>query len=654
MSNPDSRGAAAEQQIENIYTALSLEELRAWDPSPGVAAGDGVLTADLAAEATVSLRGSKTIFGDPVDFELTVKADRPGMEVRVTFGSHFQSFSRSLGVMEQTVQTFAFAAPPEGFRHGGGESDGTVRLPIRLSSIAFSRGKGPAEAVRVEDVQLRCRTRIEPDEAVKLVAATAESPYEGVWTAVCTAWNLLPEAVEGQLHKVLRDWEGNVRGEEVMDWTLPPNGESVSETAAFDIDPADNFLAADFTFVANGREDVCASACYARPLEESGSNELQPSSPWGMGIYLNRYPDSEPGRALMDKAAALARDAGVKWTREEFMWSRICPERGAYRFDFYDRVVETALAHGISVYGLVDYWSRWTKPYTEEGIEDYCEYARDLVLHYKDRIKHWEVWNEPNIFFWQGPKEMYPVLLERAYAAIKEADPDAKVLGISTCTFDPTFIQMCTSYGAPYDILTVHPYRNELDDLGLMDDFWMTADLVDHRPIWVTEMGWSSNVGRQDPAMGPAGVSEREQAERLARCYLSSMASECCQNISWYNFRCDGTDPFYNETNFGVLRRDLTPKPAYRAAATVCNTLSEGKAARREDFEPVFGLTMGDATALWCGAEPREVRVRVSDGVRVLNLMGEELHPERIGDVLRLQLQPNRPVFIKGGEAVPA
>ena len=53
-----------------------------------------------------------------------------------------------------------------------------------------------------------------------------------------------------------------------------------------------------------------------------------------------------------------------------------------------------------------------------------------------EKILDWEVYNEPNIFFWQGPRDMYAELLTRAYASIKAANPQARVLGCSTAVID--------------------------------------------------------------------------------------------------------------------------------------------------------------------------------------------------------------------------
>ena len=52
------------------------------------------------------------------------------------------------------------------------------------------------------------------------------------------------------------------------------------------------------------------------------------------------------------------------------------------------------------------------------------------VEHFGDRIRHWEVWNEPCWQgFFSGTPEEYAELLKVAYRAIKRAQPEAVVLG---------------------------------------------------------------------------------------------------------------------------------------------------------------------------------------------------------------------------------
>ena len=356
----------------------------------------------------------------------------------------------------------------------------------------------------------------------------------------------------------------------------------------------------------------------------------------------------------MTKAAEIAMAAGVKWSREEMQWAIIEPERGKFDWSRYDAVVETANSHGISVYGLIDYWNEWTKPYTPEGIADYVNYCKALVGRYKGRINHWEIWNEPNIFFWPGPKEVYPQLLKAAYKAIKEVDPDAQVLGCSTAGIDSSFIKMVMDAGAPFDILTIHPYRYALDDeqfIKELQDVHKLTEQIDGkpRPVWITEMGWPTDI--------PNGVTERHQASLIARTYLCTAASQAAENVSWYDFRDDGGSPFYNEHRFGVVRSyDFAPKPAYRALASVCRTLSGQKLAGKIDLGAgimAYKFAGGghETVAIWARGRTAVLRLKV-DGtdLTMRDLMYQDTKLTPSEKSLLLVANEDIPVFITGSK----
>jgi len=602
---------------------------------------DGSWSVDFSKTGSAALSHSISLFGHPEALTLRVRGGLPGSTLTLHLGSHFQTFSKQLGVLDGGDRTFTVPTPPEGWDFGGGENDGKVRNPLRVSRLQWDRGDAEAKPAELQLVELRCKTEIAPDQAVTLVASMAGIDPANL-TASCRAWNLLDHDVTGMLQATVSDWEGNVLHEYETYWTLFANGVPADQSMPVPVPDVLNFADVVFRFVAGAAVDASAHTTYTRPLADEGDATLQPASPWGMGVYLYRYGDNPDGHARMDRAAAMAQAAGVKWSREEFSWARTEPREGEYDFHFYDVVVDTAHRHGINVYGLLSYWSSWTEPYTEAGIDDFCRWAAETVTRYKDRIKHWEVYNEPNIFFWQGPKELYPVLLERCYAAIKAADPEAEVLGISTAGIDNKFIQLCLDAGASFDILTIHPYRAVMVEPGFIEQLRDTAGQVNGRPVWITEMGWSTQIN--------GGKDERTQAQLLARSYLAAVASGVCQNISWYDFRNDGTDPFYNESNFGVLHADMTPKPAYRALATVCRTLDSGEPERVEEFgDDAIALRMGDALALWSPFKDILLRVKPEGDVfRITNLMGEELTPERDGKAVTLHLRPGAPLFLTG------
>jgi hypothetical protein len=361
-----------------------------------------------------------------------------------------------------------------------------------------------------------------------------------------------------------------------------------------------------------------------------------------MGAYLYRYPATPEGFADLARAAVVAQAAGVKWSREEFQWGRIEPRRGEFQWDFYDRLVATAKQHGIQVYAIVGYWSGWTKPYTAEGIDDYVRYLEALVRRYGRDIRHWEIWNEPNIFFWQGPKDLYADLLKKSYAAVKRIDPDAEVLGLSTAGIDLEYIRRMLELDAPFDVLTVHPYRRTLNDQAFLDDLREVSDLVrrpdgTRRPVWLTELGWSTysphNTLRQDFAP----TTLRAQAELIVRCYLLAIVSGIDPRTFWYNFRNDGDDPFYFEHHMGIVDRQFRPKPAYRTYAVLTRTLAGLKPAGQLELSSGtmawrFAGSEGQAakdsgrrvTVLWNPREDAEATVPVQAAqLRRVNAVGE-------------------------------
>ena len=73
----------------------------------------------------------------------------------------------------------------------------------------------------------------------------------------------------------------------------------------------------------------------------------------------------------------------------------------------------------------------------------------------------WEVWNEPNIDYWQGTRADYFRLYDVTVAAVRRAIPGAKVGGPETAggrggTFLRDFLQHCADVHAPLDFVSFH------------------------------------------------------------------------------------------------------------------------------------------------------------------------------------------------------
>lgn len=633
--------------------------------SAGKSLSDGVWHVDFSARRGAALNGSLSLFHRPTNLSIRLQASEPGAILTVQIGAHFQNFRRTISVLDGTEQSITFSLPPEGWEASGAAHE-TLHYPLRITRIELQRGECRSEQLEVRLDSIRCETTVDPSAgAVLMSRLEAAPPAEGrrPFTLACHAWNLLENDLHGTVRVQVMNWDGSVLHAVELPTDIPGGGKQHRLEYTFSVPEELRYVETRCVFACTGQQDAEASSTFTASLTEPTYREqlpapdpnLCPQSPWGMGVYLYRYPHSPEGLAAMDQAAALAAKAGVKWTREEFNYGMIEKAPGVYDFSFFDSLVETARRHGISVYALLSYWSPFVEPYTEEGIAAYCEYARATVRRYKDQIKHWEIYNEPNIFFWNGPKELYPVLLKRVHAVIKEEDPTARVLGISTAGIDRSFIRMVLAAEAPFDDLTIHPYRGQLIERSFIRELQDTAELVDDRPVWITEMGWSTQID--------GGKSEREQAQLLARAYLAAVGAGV-RNMGWYNFRNDGDDPFYNEANFGVLRRDLTPKAAYRALATVCRSLAvTGSQLPRwmehgDGQQGLYALACEDNAAIWSPHDDMEVTITVSDfRPNVLNLMGElcDLTPvptgtDDSGTRYVVTLRRGDPVFLLGGK----
>ena len=595
-----------------------------------------------ARSGRCGVAGGGSILGRPTALRLTVESDGSGHELTATCGSHFQFFDRTLGRLDTAgVQTFEVPlGDMQTWKHSGGEDDGVVRYPVRLEEIGLvQRGTAPAGHLRL--VRLEYVTEFEADQAVALVPSVSSGDGEQLFFTV-TLRSLRDEPLSGELHYTLTAFDRSIRSGSIA-LTVPAGGPRIATEipAAFG---DETMLEGRFRFVAGAESTPEQSTTIARPGATSEPYTLDPASRMGVGVYLYRFHEHPEARAMMERMCKLAAGAGVKWTREEFHWNWIEPVKGHYDFSFFDQLVDTATAHGISVYGLMCYWTIWNPPPLNEAfIDDYCHYLRAVVGRYKDRIKYWEIWNEPNIFFWPAPKELYAQLLQRAYETIKEVDPAATVLGCSTAGIDTAFIKLVLEHQAPFDAVTVHPYRADLDPAGFIRELRATRDLVGGRDVWITEMGWPSHLG---------GLTEREQAGYVARTYVSAFASGVARTVAWYNFREDGTDPYYNEHHFGLIRQDLTPKIGYRALAAVGPLLGsaeyEGDLMLGEDLTGfVFRAGERRIAAVWSSDATRLVRFELDPAnAAVLNTMNEPASCVRKDATVVLRLERGLPVYI--------
>jgi hypothetical protein len=163
-------------------------------------------------------------------------------------------------------------------------------------------------------------------------------------------------------------------------------------------------------------------------------------------------------RVSGDKAFAYTRALGVTRQRVNLQWAYTMPESQFnarrkpaavnYNFAGYDALIDAAARNGVRIHisltGPAPRWANakrfvpkrgWYKPSASE----FGKFASLAAEHFKGRVDRYSIWNEPNWKTWLGPlangPALYRALYVKGYAAIKAADPAAKVLIGETAPF---------------------------------------------------------------------------------------------------------------------------------------------------------------------------------------------------------------------------
>jgi hypothetical protein len=340
---------------------------------------------------------------------------------------------------------------------------------------------------------------------------------------------------------------------------------------------------------------VAAGACGTRPA--AAAADVAPAAggtaPRAVDVMFhglwNTYTDRQRAQVL-DRMQA----AGVTSVRIDVSWTMLQP-RDRSSYDGWgtrqvDRIVSMANDRGIRPLMMLWLTPAWangsagqrTLPYRTD---DYARVAGWAAGRWHDKVIGWEIWNEPNspAFLRGADPVAYTRLLRAAYPAIKAADPRAVVVTGGVEYNDVDWLRRAYDAGAQgyFDALATHPYQGLADLPPSADDGtkWtlrhaaavrtLMVERGDGRkPIWFTEFGWSTHHVRGQ-VNWIRGVDEQRQGEYLAAtARLVAAEMPYVQRIYWYSDRDtrDG-DPQY--ANYGLLRWDLSPKPAMDALTAV-------------------------------------------------------------------------------------
>jgi hypothetical protein len=288
-----------------------------------------------------------------------------------------------------------------------------------------------------------------------------------------------------------------------------------------------------------------------------------------------------------DLAISQAHVLHAKVVRTAVPWSTLEP-RGPDQIDprslaFLDRLVSDAAANGIRVIMVVDSTPCWASSAPASLLRtcvpgesskanawppshpaSYAAFVAYLAQRYGTRLAAIEVWNEPdqaNQLYFAGPSkpQRYAAILRAAYLAIKQANPNVRVLAGSLVGANGVFLRALYAAGIKgyYDGLAVHFYTLTLASLRSIHEVQLANG--DTKPLWLDEFGWSSCWPRYRIQQEQACVTPQIQALNIANTFRSLARTPYIAAEVLYQLQGSVSE------NFGVLNANGTRKQAFAA-----------------------------------------------------------------------------------------
>ena len=250
-------------------------------------------------------------------------------------------------------------------------------------------------------------------------------------------------------------------------------------------------------------------------------------------------------------------------------------------------------------------------------LEKYKRQTNLLTDYFSNRIKYWEVWNEPDFADTRLNADDYVTLLKEVRPIIKEHLNDQVVFGglggtdSTAQTFFSDVQQVLidsSTHPGPYDVFAIHPYpsgewrdpnRNNLPKIDpydyfdeeyptVLDDFLTLMKMMgnDKYPVWVTEIGWNrAEESKQQATKGCARVNQTmvdrfKQAKYLAGAFdvlFTSVKWDATKHavpkVFWYQY--GDTSVPVKKSDCGSIVAAARTSPSWDASYWAQMTLNE-------------------------------------------------------------------------------
>lgn len=357
----------------------------------------------------------------------------------------------------------------------------------------------------------------------------------------------------------------------------------------------------------------------------------------GATVSVAQTPPPDPRFGIVDAYvnSAAASEARAGYTRITLRWDVIQPGGvGDWKpANVPDPFIDAELAAGREVVAVLmgsPAWAAADGSASPKAVPDmsYWEFfVRRVAQQYRGRIRHWIIWNQPDVTdlnhpgnTWTGNEEDYFRLLKTAYVALKDEDATLQVHMAGLTYFwdqergqrqylDRLLDIILADPEAPargyyFDAVAYHLYLNPYQTLDVLGEVQgiLGARGVMAKEIWINQTNAPPSEDPQTPPRGTPDfrVSLEEQSAFVIQEYALAFGGGA-NRVAFYKLRDDDGQAALEP--YGLLRSDDSRRPAFDAYKVVTTYLSGFRAVGWQRLDDVYAVTFDrgqtTTTVLW-------------------------------------------------------
>ena len=246
-----------------------------------------------------------------------------------------------------------------------------------------------------------------------------------------------------------------------------------------------------------------------------------------------------------DKCFDLLQATGVKYAGCQTGWAKCEKEKGIYDFTWLDSIADNLSERVLIPWFNVGCGNPLYMPdvpnetavgcvplfYGEETLTAWKNFVSALAEHYKSRVTHFEIWNEPNLeHFWYPEKPNgahYAQFVKMTASVIRSVIPGAKIIADVSSPYDFEYTEIFLDHidKRDIDVFSYHAY-SAIPEFRYSQIVALLRRMLDARGMQNVEL-WQGEAGYPSWAykghwLAPNGCeSERSQAVwQLRRFFL--------------------------------------------------------------------------------------------------------------------------------------